>query len=102
MCVCMSFWIVCCMLHSLAHCTDILSTSHVHVHMDMSSFLMGFKMACLDYAMDRLLLCTMAHTIKDYTFLPRVVNTLFSYIEEEIGDRPITHLFNNSQQTSKL
>lgn len=63
---------------------------------------MGFKMACLDYAMNRLLLYTMAHTFKDYKFLPRVVNTLFSYIEGEIGDRPVIHFFNNSHYSSKL
>ncbi len=43
-------------------------------------FLEVFNLSCLDFAMNRLLLYTMAHTYKDYQFLPRVVNSLFSYL----------------------
>ncbi len=44
-------------------------------------FIKVFNAAAYDFAARRLLLYTMVHTFKDYAFLPRVVNSLFSYIE---------------------
>ena len=41
-----------------------------------------FHYACYDMAVNRLALYTMAHTFKDYTFLPRVLNTIFNYLEK--------------------
>lgn len=43
-------------------------------------------MACLDFAVSRLLLYTMGHTYKDYVFLPRVVDSLFRYIDARVAD----------------
>ena len=43
-------------------------------------------MACLDFATDRLLMYTMAHTYKDYMFLPRVIDSLFNYITARIAE----------------
>ena len=57
-------------------------------------FIEVFNAAVYDFAARRLLLYTMAHTFKDYAYLPRVVNSLFSYIEA-VHDR-------NSFMISKL
>lgn len=43
-----------------------------------------FNYSSLEFAINRLLLYTMAHTYKDYLFLPRVVNSLFTYISAQI------------------
>lgn len=43
-------------------------------------------MACLDFAVNRLLMYTVVHTYKDYVFLPRVVDSLFRYINARIAD----------------
>lgn len=41
--------------------------------------------SCLfHFAMKRLALYTMAHTHKDYQYLPRVVDTLFSFLTEQM------------------
>lgn len=44
-------------------------------------FMEVFNAAVLDFTIRRLLLYTMAHTFKDYTYLPRVVENVFVYIE---------------------
>ena len=54
----------------------------------MSKFLEVYDMASLDFAMTRLLLYTIAHTFKDYKFLPRVVDSIFSYIQQR-REQPI-------------
>jgi len=41
----------------------------------------GFVMALRDLAVNRLLLLLMAHTFKQYAFVPRVTNTLFRMLE---------------------
>ncbi len=38
-----------------------------------------FDCAAWEYTIRRLLMYTMAHTLKDYKYLPRVVNSMFSY-----------------------
>lgn len=40
-----------------------------------------YNASVLDFAIRRLLMYTMAHTFKDYTYLPRVVDSVFAYIE---------------------
>ncbi len=40
-----------------------------------------YNAAVLDFVVRRLLLYSMAHTFKEYTYLPRVVNSVFAYIE---------------------
>jgi hypothetical protein len=40
-----------------------------------------YNAAVLDFVMTRLLLYTMAHTFKDYAYLPRVVDSVFAHIE---------------------
>ena len=65
-----------------------------------SRFMLVFNLACLDFAMQRLLLYTMAHTFKDYQFLPRVVRSLFSYILDQIAAGSFTSLI--TSPNSKL
>lgn len=48
-------------------------------------FVEVFNFSSLEFAINRLLMYTMAHTYKDYLFLPRVVNSLFTYISAQIG-----------------
>ena len=48
-------------------------------------FIEVFNASSLEFATNRLLMYTMAHTYKDYLFLPRVVNSLFTYIGAQIG-----------------
>lgn len=40
-----------------------------------------YNAAVLEFLIRRLLLYAMAHTFKDYTYLPRVINSVFAYIE---------------------
>ena len=47
----------------------------------MFRFLRAFDAACLDFAMNRVLMYTMAHTFKVYKFLPRVIENLFKYLQ---------------------
>lgn len=44
-------------------------------------FIKIFNITLYDFAIRRLLMYTMAHTFKDYVYLPRVVHSLFVYIE---------------------
>lgn len=48
--------------------------------LDSGKFLKIFDFACFDLAINRLGLYTMAHTFKDYRFLPRVLQTHFNYL----------------------
>ena len=43
-------------------------------------FINDYNIAVLDYAINRLPYYTMAHTYKDYRFLPRVIESHFVYI----------------------
>lgn len=47
-------------------------------------FLEVFHCCLLHFAMKRLAMYTMVHTHKDYRFLPRVVDTLFSFLTEQL------------------
>ena len=53
-----------------------------------------FNVSMLDFGIRRLLLYSMVHTFKDYTYLPRVIATFFSYVE--------TLVDKNLYATSKL
>ena len=43
-------------------------------------FIEDYKIACLEFTMNRLFLYTMAHTYKDYYFLSRVIESHFAYM----------------------
>ena len=48
---------------------------------DVLRFLRVFDASCLDFALNRVLMYTMAHTFKVYKFLPRVIEALFNYLQ---------------------
>lgn len=50
-------------------------------------------MASLDFAMNRLLMYTMAHTYKDYLFLPRVVSSHFTYLIDQAAQGAFQAVF---------
>jgi hydroxymethylglutaryl-CoA reductase (NADPH) len=50
------------------------------VPLDEEQFRAGFDLACADLLIGRLGLYAMAHTYKDYTFLPRVLDGVFRHI----------------------
>jgi NADP-dependent 3-hydroxy-3-methylglutaryl-CoA reductase len=62
---------------------------------DFDTFRKGFVLSLRDLAINRVLLYLMAHTFKQYKFLPRVVDTLFKMLSavdtEELPDIPLGH-----------
>ena len=51
-------------------------------------FLRTFDAACLDFLVNRVLMYTMAHTFKVYKFLPRVIDSLFNYLQHGAVSAP--------------
>ena len=43
-----------------------------------------YNVACIEFAVNRLLVYTMVHTYKDYAFLPRVVSCHMNYLKQEV------------------
>ena len=70
------------------HSHSVWGTSLVHVHaFSLSPYVCRYQSVfhgcLLHFAMKRLALHTMAHTHKHYQYLPRVVDTLFSFLAEQ-------------------
>ena len=56
----------------------------------MYRFMAVYNVACLDFAVNRLLMYTMVHTYKDYAFLPRVVTSHMQYLQHEVDNGTIS------------
>jgi hypothetical protein len=50
--------------------------------LDKERYHHNHMLVCLDMAINRLALYTMAHTFKDYRFLPRVITSHFNYLQQ--------------------
>jgi hydroxymethylglutaryl-CoA reductase (NADPH) len=61
--------------------------------LDPAVYRQGFILSLRDFAINRLLLYLMAHTFKQYNFLPRMTNTLFRMLDvldtEELPEIPL-------------
>jgi aminoglycoside phosphotransferase (APT) family kinase protein len=49
--------------------------------MEAENFMKVYNAACFDFAVNRIQMYLMAHTFKDYQFLPRVLDSHFEYIK---------------------
>lgn len=58
--------------------------------LDEEQFRAGFDLACADLLIGRLGLYTMAHTYKDYSFLPRVLDGVFRHVAASPSLAPFT------------